>query len=84
MKAFTTVLPARLLKKNKGVRSQESEGRRKKEEGKLHIVNCQLPITDYQLPQLIYPIVSTILHLLVTQINSKNITTYYDDSIAKI
>ncbi|MDD1436353.1 hypothetical protein MEN24_08045 [Dolichospermum sp. ST_sed10] len=63
MKALTTVLPARLLKKNikvteTGNRSQEigvteSGGRRKKKEEKyylLPITHYPLPITHYQLP----------------------------------
>ncbi|MTJ30543.1 hypothetical protein FJR37_12745 [Aphanizomenon sp. UHCC 0183] len=50
----------------------------------LPITHYPLPITHYPLLQLIYPISSTILYPLFTQINSKNTTTYYDDSIAKI
>ncbi|WP_217359993.1 hypothetical protein [Anabaena sp. UHCC 0253] len=62
MKAFTTVLPARLLKKNtKSVVRQEL-----------------LPISDYRLPITIIDISYSLhnsLSFFLTQINSKNTTT---------
>ncbi|MDD1420135.1 hypothetical protein MEO40_13525 [Dolichospermum sp. ST_sed1] len=75
MKALTTVLPARLLKKNikvteTGNRSQEigvteSGGRRKKKEEKYYL----LPITHYLLPITHYPLPITHYLLPITKID---------------
>ncbi|MDD1446851.1 hypothetical protein MEN98_12110 [Dolichospermum sp. ST_sed8] len=78
MKALTTVLPARLLKKNikvteTGNRSQEigvteSGGRRKKKEEKYYL----LPITHYPLPITHYPLPITHYLFYLLEIRSAN------------
>ncbi|MBS3028263.1 MAG: hypothetical protein HCA25_14565 [Dolichospermum sp. DET50] len=70
MKALTTVLPARLLKKNIKVRSQESGVRRNKEEEEggriLPITHYLLPITYYLLPITYYLLPITYYLLPIT------------------